>query len=232
MRNFSFLAARAAVGKAAGMRLQNNESNAGRRDRGLGPFTGAQLTLVIIVLAGVIGFPMIASAVMPNGNTLNACASKKTGALRVIDKSKNQRCAKTETPLTWSKTGPTGARGPSGTNGTPGSARAYAYVQADGTVVAARSKNISVQADTGDAGVYCVNLQNVDPATVAPVVTASDTPLTDGGAKFWTPFLTFDPTILAGEVTSGDCAVLPDFLVIMRNGDPGFVPQDFTISVP
>ena len=133
------------------MRRRNHQPNAGRPGKGLGPFSGTQLTLIIIVLAVVLGFPMIASAVMPNGNTFTACASKKTGALRVIDKSKNQRCAKTETPLTWSKTGPTGARGPTGTNGTPGFERAYAYVQADGTVVAARSKNITVEADTSDS---------------------------------------------------------------------------------
>jgi hypothetical protein len=223
------------------MRHQSNRPNAGRAGSGLGPFTGGQLTLIIIVLGVVIGFPMIASAVIPNGNTYNACAAKKGGALRVIDKSKNQRCAKTETALSWSKTGPpgapgargaTGTSGTNGTNGTPGSARAYAYVHADGTLDPARSKNISVQEDAGDPGVYCVNVVNVDPATIAPVATVSDTPLSDGAAGKWTPFLTFDGTILAGEVTSHDCVTLPDFLVIVTNGGGGWVPQDFTISVP
>ena len=220
------------------MRHQNDRPDApdaGPRGRGFGPFSGGQLTAITVAVIAVIGFPMIASAVSPSGNTFHACASKKTGALRVIDKSKKQHCGPNETPLSWSQTGPQGAPGTNGTNGTNGSngsARAYAYVHANGTVVAARSKNISVEADTGDAGVYCVNLANVDPATIAPTVTVSDTPLSDGAAGYWSAFVTMDPTILAGEVPSGDCAIVPDFMVIIRNGGPGWVAQDFTISVP
>lgn len=71
------------------------------RGRGLGPFTGAQLTVVIVAICAVFALPMIASAAIPNGNTVNACADKKTGALRAIDSSKGQKCKATETKLSW-----------------------------------------------------------------------------------------------------------------------------------
>jgi hypothetical protein len=56
---------------------------------------------------------------------ISACYSKTTGALRVIDKDKGQKCTtRTETPLSWSQKGPTGSAGP------PGPSIAYNF---DGT---------------------------------------------------------------------------------------------------
>jgi hypothetical protein len=92
--------------------------------RGLGPFTGGQLTAIVIALAAVVALPMIASAAIPNGNTYNACALKTSGALRVIDTSKHQTCKTTETAISWSKTGARGPQGAPGVNGTNGAAGA------------------------------------------------------------------------------------------------------------
>ena len=174
-----------------------------------------------------LGVALVALVVAMSGTAVAASlitsAQIKDGTILVKDLSPKARA------YLKGQQGPKGDRGPVGA---AGSARAYAYVDADGTVEAARSRNITVEADVNDPGVYCVNVEEIDPATVAPIVTVSDTPLSDGAAGSWSAFLTFDSTILAGEVTAGDCAVVPDFLVIVRNGDPGFVPQDFTISIP
>src|ERR1700681_4399143 len=114
------------------MRLGKRQSHAGsasegtakRRAReggGWGPFTGGQLTAIILAVVAVVGVPAIASAVIPNGNTYNACAAKSNGALRVIDTSKHQKCNKsTETAVSWSKVGATGPRGLQGVRGLQG----------------------------------------------------------------------------------------------------------------
>jgi hypothetical protein len=144
---------------------------------GLGPFSGGQITTIICVtvVAALVGLPMVASAVIPNGNAYNACYKKAGGALRLIDKSKGQKCNATENAVSWSKQGPRGATGPGGANGAPGSARAYAYVRADGTVVAARTKNIAVKRVATLFGLhdvyYCIDAQGgIDGARIAPVV--------------------------------------------------------------
>jgi hypothetical protein len=219
------------------MRLNRNRSRAPESDRaaapkkrregrGWGPFTGTQLTLIIGMLAAVVAFPMIASAVIPNGNTFNACAKKTGGALRLIDPSKHQKCKTTENTESWSKTGPKGAPGTPGTPGTPGSARAYGYVQSDGTLVAARSKNITLTLEFNpfsQAGEYCVQLNsNIDPASIAPVVTATGVP---GGTNS-TAALDFSASDLVGVGCGGY-----DFLVFTsRNGS--LFPTGFAISVP
>jgi hypothetical protein len=137
-----------------------------RADRGLGPFSGRQLTTIVCVaiIAAVAGLPMVASAVIPNAKGVyNACVNKKSGAVRLIDPSKKQHCNKTkEKSVSWNK---------AGKQGPAGSARAYAYVQHTGNVVPARTKNIA--AKLGATGLYCIDVQGgIDPASVAPVATA------------------------------------------------------------
>lgn len=66
----------------------------------------------------------IAYASIPDGaGVIHGCYSKISGALRVIDTAKGQKCSGTELALTWSQTGPkgtTGARGPTGKTGSIG----------------------------------------------------------------------------------------------------------------
>ena len=205
---------------------QATEGTGRRREgRGWGPFTGGQLTLIIGMLAVVVAFPMVASAVIPNGNTYNACALKTTGALRVIDTSKHQTCKTAETKLSWSKTG---AKGATGSTGAPGSARAYAYVNADGTVNAARSKNITVSTISSPPVLpiaYCIMVTGgIDPTTVAPDVTVADPP---GTAT---------PTGNKGgfELPAGLslCPAGTAFVVGIANPGGTLVASDFTVLVP
>lgn len=78
-----------------------------------------------LALVGVIGAGAFATAsvVGPDGE-IQACYSKKSGALKVM---KGKKCKKGEKKITWAQEGPQGPQGPggqagaAGTNGTPGS---------------------------------------------------------------------------------------------------------------
>ena len=71
--------------------------------------------------------------------------------------------------------GDTGAQGEKGETGEPGSARGYAFVNADGTLDPSRSKNVD-RAVRYDTGSYCVNFTfeprnvtatlNIDPGEI------------------------------------------------------------------
>jgi len=96
------------------------ESNVAKRThRSFSPWQRTIITCVAIVTVGATA-TAIASAAIPNGSTFNACYNKTSGALRLIDKSKAQKCKATESPTSWSKTGPRGATGATGGVGPSG----------------------------------------------------------------------------------------------------------------
>jgi hypothetical protein len=101
----------------------------------LGPFTGGQLTAIIVALAAVVALPMIANAAIPNGNTYTACAANKNGSLRVIDPSKHQKCTTSERTITWGKVGPKGAAGVNGATGPTGAKGAAGATGSPGSIV-------------------------------------------------------------------------------------------------
>ncbi len=76
------------------------------------------------VAAALVGLAAagIAYAAIPDGTgVIHGCYANKGGSLRVIDTGLGQSCdSKNETSLTWSQTGPSGARGPTGAKGTTG----------------------------------------------------------------------------------------------------------------
>jgi len=82
--------------------------------------------------------------------------------------------------------GATGPAGPAGPAGAPGSALAYAHVNADGSLDAAASKNISATKLTAQPGYYCVSpsvpVQNVIASGSGGIVGKSV------GASFEDPF--------------------------------------------
>jgi hypothetical protein len=71
--------------------------------------------VVVAVLATVIAGGGMAFAASSTAKTIKACASKKTGALRLAS-----TCKKTEKKVTWSVTGPEGAKGARGVPGGTG----------------------------------------------------------------------------------------------------------------
>jgi hypothetical protein len=87
-------------------------------------------------------------------------------------------------------TGSVGAQGPKGDNGQqgdPGSALAYAHVNADGTFDPARSKNVlKTELFTASAGIYCVSF-SVTPHNVSATLVGT------GNAGQITAF--YDPSV-------------------------------------
>jgi hypothetical protein len=62
-------------------------------------------------------------------NTISACASKRTGVLRVPRRSKH--CKRSERAITWNKVGPTGPRGAPGAPGTVDTSNFYTKSDSD-----------------------------------------------------------------------------------------------------
>jgi hypothetical protein len=84
------------------------------------------------------------------GGTLHACAAKHGGALRIATK-----CTASERAVTWSVTGPKGAKGPRGKAGADGSGPAYTARQV-GALVAPSGTPAAITHVTLPAGDYTV----------------------------------------------------------------------------
>ncbi|HEY3578214.1 MAG TPA: hypothetical protein VGK68_09530 [Gaiellaceae bacterium] len=60
----------------------------------------------------------IAYATIPDASgIIHGCYQKNQGTLRIVDTDKAQSCSSSESPLTWSQTGPPGQQGPPGPTG-------------------------------------------------------------------------------------------------------------------
>jgi hypothetical protein len=133
-----------------------------------------RLSPVLIVALAVLVAAMTSfalGATSGSSKRIRACASKRTGALRVLS-GKKTKCPKGTRSLSWNKTGPagaagrtgaTGAQGPTGAPGSPGQATAFARVAADGVLepgdAGRQNKNVTnanIEHDaTTGPGVYC-----------------------------------------------------------------------------
>jgi hypothetical protein len=94
--------------------------------------------LIAVVVGGVtFGIASAVQASIPDANgVIHGCYKTNTGSLRVIDNT-GSSCAASETPLTWSQRGPTGAKGatgaagPSGPTGASGPLSGYESVSSE-----------------------------------------------------------------------------------------------------
>jgi hypothetical protein len=66
----------------------------------------------------IVGGTVVAVAVDPTPNPVNACVSKSTGAVRVV--ASTGQCKSSETKLVWNQSGPSGAPGEPGADGVSG----------------------------------------------------------------------------------------------------------------
>ena len=121
------------------------------------------------------GGAMAVGAIPSSSGTINACYSKKSGAMRIVDT--KEKCGKKETRLTWNEkgvkgdagaTGAAGAQGPMGPTGpgssaltgTPGSAGAKGPPAQRGPPGRRGRRGGGLQGekgDTGDAGANGAN---------------------------------------------------------------------------
>ena len=123
------------------------------------------------------------------------------------------------------RTGPAGINGATGPAGPAGMTRAYGVVKADGTLVAAKSKNLTATRVPAQVGTYCVTptaAAGIDPATVQPAATA------DAGST--TAGLHIVQSV--GAADADDCAGGWEF--VTHDLGPPIARQDssFTVVVP
>jgi hypothetical protein len=148
---------------------------------------GRRLVLAFAIAGATFGIASAVQASIPDAKgVIHGCYNTSLahgnplGALRAIDTATvNGNCASWEAPLDWNQrgvTGPTGARGPTGPTGAagpPGTARAWALVRFDGTII--QQVNVTSVSHLA-TGIYCVFLNGINALTAAAVATA------DGGS--------------------------------------------------
>lgn len=117
---------------------------------------------MVATVGGVLGG--IAYASIPDsGGVINACYSKKGGALRVIDTGTGETCnTRTEIAVGWNQAGTPGPPGPAGT------ARAWASIGPAGVITS--GLNVT-SVDHLSTGLYCVFLNGINPSLAAPIAT-------------------------------------------------------------
>ena len=166
------------------------------------------LGLFLVLAVGVGGGYAYAAS---KTKTITVCADKKTGVMHF--KSRNGRCSRGQTRVTWNQQGPQGAQGPTGQAGAA-AVSIWANVANDGSVVS--GQGLSVQHVS--TGSYQVTV--TDPACAhgsnAPVVTVSGA--AQGGAA---PYAWYGSTGLNEQfmVFTGDV------------GSSGFTASDHTFTV-
>jgi hypothetical protein len=132
--------------------------------------------LIALVVVGLVGAG-VAIAAGGSSPELHACASKRTGALRLLSHGK---CKHSEREVSWNVAGPACKQGPQGTTGATGvagTARAYAYVLATGPgapkLDPSRTKGFTAVAySSGGAAdaTYCLTpAAGISPSDSAPV---------------------------------------------------------------
>jgi hypothetical protein len=121
---------------------------------GVGPGTVLGLAALVVAASGV-------ALAAPGGGQgeLSACVHRSGGGFY-----KARKCATGDRRLTWSVRGPAGppgatgaagATGRAGPQGVPGSARAWAFVRADG-VIASSGGRLAISAVHKKVGEYCL----------------------------------------------------------------------------
>jgi hypothetical protein len=206
------------------------------RPRRPSPATIVALAALVLAMGGL----SLAAIPGPAG-VIRGCYSKKTGALRVLQR--GTRCARGERKVSWSEKGRPGdpgargatgaqgiqgAQGPQGTNGTNGAngangtARAYASVLVTDTDPAFQPGHVKnfVSVTRPSADVYCLTPSaGIDLATTAPVASVNEGE--SGGAL---------NTLFVGVETSTSSCSSGQFEVRTQGPSPNSVA--FTIVVP
>jgi hypothetical protein len=142
--------------------------------------TYGNVAATMALVMATTGFAMAAGS--DTGRTIRACYDKRTGVVHV--KKKGKKCGKRQSSLSWNRRGPQGAKGATGTpgaagaggaTGAPGTARAYAWVNADNGVspgFPAEHPGFTAVSRIG-TGVYCLTPDASIPASQLRYAVAS-----------------------------------------------------------
>lgn len=150
----------------------------GRRTSALN-YGSVTATLALVVALGGTSYAAVQlpkNSVGSNQIKTNAVKSAevKNGSLTLADLAKSELRELTGTGSPGEPGAP-GEPGPPGEPGAPGSARAYGVITAAGTLVAGKSKNVTVTKMATGPGQYCVRLtpdSGINPATATIIASA------------------------------------------------------------
>ena len=91
--------------------------------------------VVLVAVLFALGAGGVAYAMIPDSSgVIHGCYKKNNGQLRVLDPSADS-CLPSESPLSWSQTGPPGPKGPTGSKGATGPQGPAGSARDVGTVV-------------------------------------------------------------------------------------------------
>ena len=154
------------------------------------------------VIALIIAASGVALAASPGGS-ITVCVHKPDGRLY-----RAKHCAGRDAKLSWSVTGPRGA---------PGSARGFAYVRSDGTVIT-KGGSIDIAIDRVKTGEDCLKM-NPKPAFFAPIVATIQGPDLTAGL------------ISVNSAVGSDCNPDGGFGVFTMNTAGAAADHDFVVAI-
>jgi hypothetical protein len=144
----------------------------------------AALAITAVAIVAIAGSVTYAVAEIGGGGVIHGCYKSQNGQLRLIDPATDS-CRPSETPISWSQTGPQGPPGPPGPQGPPGASATALWAVVDGSTGARVRQSGTVSSARLSAGTYQVIFnRNVSTCAFSAVIGnpgAGFTPLGDIG---------------------------------------------------
>jgi hypothetical protein len=169
------------------------------------------LAVTAVVVVAIAGGVTYAVAEIGGGGVINGCYKSQNGQLRLIDPASDS-CHPSETPISWSQTGPQGPKGDKGDPGPPGPPGAapatnlFAVVNAECSEIVIGSGTLSV---ARGAQVRCDVRFNRDVSGCLALATTRRVGINDQPeARFMTATTTGEPGIGFGGLDANEVAVI------------------------
>jgi hypothetical protein len=166
-----------------------------------------------------------AYAAASGGNTINACANKETGLLRV---SSNGSCLPSEQAMQWNQTGPPGPQGPPGN--TDSTVRHISNFMLDGSSVT--TPILSAKGELGKLAISCNHDANGGNGTVG--FTDTINPAFQARVIFYSPEVPSSPVLVVANpqatfpwATPGDGMIVFE---VMIEDEPGTTELKPTVT--
>jgi hypothetical protein len=133
-------------------------------------FRRVAVAVTAVVAVAIAGGVTYAVADIGSGGVINGCYKSQNGQLRLIDPATDS-CRPSETPISWSQTGPQGPPGPPGPQGPPGAAATALWAVVDGSTGARVRQSGTVSSARLGVGTYEVVFnRNVSTCAFSAVI--------------------------------------------------------------
>lgn len=181
-----------------------------------------KLALMLGAIGALAATGFGAYAAASGGNTIDACAMKATGQLRL---STNGNCLPSEQAIQWNQTGPPGPPGPPGQQGPPGNTdstvRHISNFMLDGSSVT--TPILSAKGELGKLSLFCNHDTNGGNGTIQFTDTVN--PAFQARVMFYSPEVSSSPQVVVANplatfpwATPGDGVIVFE---VMIEDEPG-----------